>query len=270
MEKNESDIGDIKKYPKSKNKFQCLGPCYQPSTIIVHPTLLEIVTNNENPFCPVNEWTYEDPTTGRKQNKMTDICINPTENTNISNKDLELNILTPLVDFNAEQFLKIYYNIFSFEDGLDWCDTNKHAPIDTQLRIVKGILKVFGKNIDIIDSRFIDFLINLIKKKYISDIYIDLHKYIGVSMGTKDNANEKFIMLVNKDDNELNQNDYYLERINFFVKVFITKDDIYKFVMRYFKQRKDNWDNINDHVSNMLTDLTDYLTNKINLTLKNK
>ena len=72
--------------------------------MIVHPTLLEIVTNNDKPFCPVNEFTYEDPATGRKKTQITDICLNPTENTNISSKDLELNILTPLVDFDVGQF----------------------------------------------------------------------------------------------------------------------------------------------------------------------
>ena len=159
---------NIKKYPKSVNKFQCIGPCYYPRTIAIHPTMLEIIANNDHPFCPVNEWTHTDASTGRTKTSITDKCFNPTDDgDNMENKDLELNILTPYVDFNTEQFLKIYYKIFSFEDALDWCDKYSYLPLDTQIRIIKCSLSQFGKNIDIIDNRFTYILINIIKKKKI-------------------------------------------------------------------------------------------------------
>lgn len=253
---------DIKKYPKSKNKFQCLGPCYQPSTFVVHPTLLELVTNREQPFCPVNEWMYTDLKTGKQDLKLTDICFNPTESSNIVDKELEINILTPYIDFNIEHFLKIYYDIFSFEDAMDWFEKYKYLPIDTHVRIQKSSLRIFGKKIDIVDQRFIDFFIMLIKKKHIYDIYDVINKYIGYDEKTKE------LILIEPNHNILKESEYHKERVNYIIEIFLNKDDVYKFVLRYFKYRKDKWDSINDHTETMVIDLIEYIINKIKIMLK--
>ena len=155
---------DIKRYPKSKHNFQCLGPCYYPGTMIVHPTNVELVSNSMEPFCPVEEWEEVDPVTKKNETVLTDTCLNPTEKTGTS-KELELNILVPYIDFNSEHFLKIYYDIFSFEDSINWIDRNKFVPFGTKTRIINSALKVFGDNIDLFDNRFVDFIIEYIKKK---------------------------------------------------------------------------------------------------------
>ena len=88
-----------KKYSKSKNNFQCLGPCYEPSTYIIHPTTLEHVTNTKYPFCPVNEWDDIDPKTKQKTSRITDKCFNPIKKKNISAHEVEMNIILPKIDF---------------------------------------------------------------------------------------------------------------------------------------------------------------------------
>ena len=248
---------DIKIYPKSKSKKQCLGPCYYPKTNIVHPTLLEIVSNAE-PFCPVDPWKYTDPQTGEETLFTTDICYQPTEKKNISTKELELNMLTPFLDFNSGQFLKIYYEIFSFEDSVDWLERNKFEPINTKIRIVNSALSAYGENIELFDGRFVDFIIELIKKKKITQIYEKIHNFIGF-------ADDNTIMLVK---NDIDKKYMSVQRINYLIKIFINKDEITKFLIKYFTYKKDKWKDIKNHVDFLILSLTEYILNKITLSLQ--
>jgi len=43
------------KFPKSIKKYDCIGPCYEPNTPILHPITLEHVYDSTYPFCPINE-----------------------------------------------------------------------------------------------------------------------------------------------------------------------------------------------------------------------
>jgi len=256
-------LQNITKYPKSKNNFQCLGPCYQPGTMVVHPTQLEMVTDHAQPFCPVDEWTYVDQKTGKTTDIITDICFNPTEKANISNRELELNILTPYIDFNSEQFLKIYYNIFSFEDSMDWIDRHKFVPIGTKIRIINSSLNTFGEKIDLFDNRFVDFFIELIKKKEIKRIYKKINSYIGIDK----NSNVHF---VNNENNNLKPDDECVERMNYLIKIFLDKDETTKFLSKYFRFRKTQWTDIRNHLDNMIIDFSEYIQTKINITIQIK
>lgn len=249
---------DIKKYPKSKNNLQCLGPCYHPNTLVIHPTLLEFMTDKEKPFCPVSEWEVTDDLTGKKKKVYSDVCFNPTDRTNIMNKELELNILSPYIDFNAEQFLKIYYEIFSFEDTLDWLDRNNGLPLDTQIRVVDCSLKSFGRNIVLVDTRFVDFIIFIIRKRYINRILAKNRKYIG--------SNEKSEFMIMESDQ--NGDDSLVEKTNYLIKVFINRDEIGKFLTRYFKLHNDGWDNHNEFIEPMMKNLSEYISSKILMTLR--
>ena len=247
------------KYPKSKNNFQCIGPCYQPNTSIVHPLTLEYITDLQNPFCPVKEWDYVDKTTGKTVVKSTDICYHPTETKDLSGKEFEMNILTPSIDFNDQQFLKIFYNIHSFEDAVDWIDLKKNSPLLTRLRIIDSAWNAYGLNVNIIDHRIVDFYIEMAKKKWIPEIYNNINKYIHIS--------DEKVMLGNPDDNKLSSKDDRVIRINFLIDRFINNDDMYKFLIRYLKHRKDEWDNTMSHSTNIKYDLIKYIENKIKLTI---
>lgn len=246
---------DIKIYPKSKSRKQCLGPCYYPKTHIVHPTLLEIVSNNE-PFCPVDPWKYTNPDNGEETMYATDICFQPTEKKNVSSKEVELNMLTPFLDFNSGQFLKIYYEIFSFEDGIDWIERNKFEPISTRARIVNSALIAYGENVELFDNRFVEFIIEFIKKRKMSHIYNKIHNYVGIS--------ENNVMLIK---NNIDKKEKCIERINYVVQVFITKEEITKFLIKYFAYKKDKWRDIKNHMDSITMNLTEYILNKITLGL---
>jgi hypothetical protein len=250
------------KYPKSKNNFQCLGPCYNPKTMIIHPTQLEYVTDHLRPFCPVNEWEFKDPATGDKEEMITDVCLNPTKGENTSKSELEMNILIPQTDFNFEHFLKIYYEIFSFEDSMKWMNENKHSPIRTKMRIINASLEIYGKNIEIFDDVFIDFFIEYIKTKEIKKIYDKNNEYIGID-------DDKNILLMKKNDNPLNVSENSTERMNYLIKMFLGKNEIIKFMYRYFKHKKKEWDNIDNYLKNMSNDLNMYIFDKIKISINN-
>lgn len=253
----ETNVLNIKKYPKSKNKKQCLGPCYKPGTTIVHPTYLEYVTDEINPFCPVEEWRQTDIVTGRTTGVITDTCFNPIDEQSTS-KELEMNILTPYIDFNLDQFLKIYYEIFSFEHSIDWIDRNKHAPLNTKIRIINAALTTYGNKIEIFDSRFTDFFIEIIKRNEIANIYDKIHKNIGI-----DDASN--IYFVNASKNDLSSKQKYVERTNYLIKIFLDKDEVTKFLSKYFRRKKQIWADIYNYIIDMINDFVNMIITKMQM-----
>lgn len=255
MEQNNSKY---KSYPRSKNGLQCVGPCYQAGTQIVHPETLEYTTNKNNPFCPVAPWEFTDKDTGKKMILTTDECNRPTENKDLSGKEFEINILTPTIDFNSTQFLKIYYNIYSFEDAISFITDKKYLPLLTRCRIINCALASYGKDLNMIDHRVIDFFIELVNTLWIEELFHRLEKYINIDNGK--------ISFGKNTDNNTNKNNKNII-INFIKSKFVNNDEIMKFLMRYIKYRKDVWDNIESHIDNIKDDFIDYIENKVQITI---
>ena len=217
-------------YPKSTDNKQCVGPCYYPDTTVVHPITLNYVNNKDYAFCPI--YIEELDKNGNKIVIETGKCNIPTEKFDISNKNTEYNLLIPHIDLNAEYFLKKYYNIYTFEQMLDWLNNMKYTPIKTRSRVVDSAWVVFGKSLDILDQRIVDFYLEIIKRKWIYEIMIELDTYINVD---KDNK----IYFSGKVSND-NKNKYVTEKINFLIEKFVTHDDVYKFLLKYLKYRKES------------------------------
>jgi len=187
------------------------------------------------------------------ETRLVDICTNPTENKNVDSKEMELSMLNPYIDFSALRFLSIYYNIFTFEDALQWLDDNSKSPLETKIRIMKNALFAFGTKIELVDTRLSDFFILVVKKKYLNQIYNDVYEYIGIS---KNN-----VIIINPSNNNINKKDNYVERINFIIKIFVHSDEVHKFLIRYFKQKKDLL--ILNYVDNMISEFIQYIISKI-------
>ncbi len=121
MDNENIEEDKIKKYPKSKNKLQCMGPCYEPYTWITHPITLEYITNDV-PFCTVNDKLY-DKKTGKQELIKTDECYNPIKNNNsVINND----VLIPYIDLDCGLFLRKYYGIYTHEELVDWLIKNNN------------------------------------------------------------------------------------------------------------------------------------------------
>lgn len=256
-----------KPYPISKNNFQCIGPCYQSSTTIVHPVTLEYVTDRSNPFCPIRQKEFVDKNTGKKKTVTIDICNQPTETKDVSGKEFEINILTPSIDFNDTHFINIYYDIYSYEDAINYITENKYLPILTKLRIIDCSLNAYGKELNIVDHRTVDFFIEVINKLWLNELYYKIEKYINV-----DTQNDK-INLSSYDDNnndDDNNDNYNIKKIkyNYIRTKFITSDEILKFLIKYINHRKDTWDEISHHIDSIKDDFIIYIENKIKSTIK--
>lgn len=213
------------KYPKSVNGKQCLGPCYKKNTKIIHPTYLNIVTSKDD-FCPVGR--EEIFINGKKTLIYTDVCNEVKINDSEQNTDNTYNLLFPYVDFNPQLFLKLFYNINTFGEIIEWINDN-NTSIDTKERIFNLGVDAFKDNLDIIeisDTRIVDFIYELFNKKYFNNIIIPIFQYITVSdkytklgYDTKKDTDETIIIKTNY----IKKNILILNNISNFIKSFFNK-----------------------------------------------
>lgn len=261
-------MDNITKYSKTKNNYQCIGPCYPANTMVIHPTQLEFVTEGPLPFCPIAEIMYNDPKTGETYRKSTDTCYNPIEKNNLNKTQIELNMLTPYVDFNPEQFLNIYYGIHSFDEAMNWIDDNQHLPFMTKLRIINSAISAFYKSIGLFDSRFCLFFGEYIKLKKIKMLYEAISKNIGIDKKTNE------VLIVNESENNLDIFEKNVERTNYIVHTFLNKDELTKFLQKYFKNFEETTQQIDTFENNFLDEIANdfaiYISNKIHLTINKK
>ena len=229
------------RYPLSKGGRKCIGPCFGAGRFIIHPQSLDYVSSRV-PFCPVADYEYTDPKTGKIELRRIDECYFPTEEQDTSQREIEMNILVPTIDFNCDQFLKIYYNIYSFENALKWIDDNNQTPINTRLRIINCAWQIYGLKIDIIDDLLINFYIEVIKKDWIKNIYSKIKNFIQI-----DKEGNNIYVREAEDETEKDSKKYRVEKTNFFIKNFVTRNNIYKFLSNYIEDNRDKWDEIYDH-----------------------
>lgn len=218
-------------YPKSINGYQCVGPCYKKNNKIVHPIYFNVVQNDKQDFCPTNEWIFKN-NSGNLQRFYTDKCsIN---NNNIINYN---DLLYPYTNFDELVFLDSFYNINNFGQTLEWIQNNKNLPINSKQRIFDLSLKAFRNKFDIInfnDTRIVDFLIELVKKKYLDNFSIEFFKYIVIQ---KDNVILQQNKIYNY-DNETNES--IIIKQNFILKHILTIENITNFINIYFRKFEDN------------------------------
>lgn len=173
------------KYPKSKNNRECIGPCYEPGTWILHPVTLDYISHPTDPFCPINEWVDINKQTNKHVTRIVDVC----HKLNVTPKYKEPNVdfVMPSIIFSSEHFLKSYYEISSLEEAVEWCDKNKHLSARTLIRIMDSAwVTYFDKqenldNNDIIDDRIVMLYINFAKRNWIDKIVEQFSKYVKIS-----------------------------------------------------------------------------------------
>nr|QBK89068.1 MAG: uncharacterized protein LCMiAC02_01610 [Mimivirus LCMiAC02] len=238
-------------YPKGRNGRQCIGPCYKPGEWIIHPITLDYQTNDHAPFCPTEPWSH--PMDVDKDVLFIDECKQASENIDRTNKLVEYNIILPQIDFDCKKFLKIYYKIFSFENAIVWINKHKHSALFTKLRILECAWKSYGYNIDVIDDSVVNLYIDIIKRYWIKTIYENIGGYVHI---------KKKQIYFSKHDKK-NNNKYKIEKINFILKKLITKNNVYKFLVRYIKKNMDKWNTIDNINNDMLSEFISYLSNKI-------
>jgi bifunctional DNA-binding transcriptional regulator/antitoxin component of YhaV-PrlF toxin-antitoxin module len=242
-----------KKYKKSINNIQCLGPCYKPDTYVVHPVYLEHINKyDDNPFCPTEYHEVDDAKTGKKKVIPYDICANPTDISDISTSE---SIILFQSGFTKDVFLSLYYDINSFEEMVDWLNTNKMALIDTKTRIVNAALNIYDNSIEYFDDVFIKFYIDYMKDKFTKKIYKEIHENIGIKEGD--------ILITKEKDNKLKYDEYTIERINYIVEKFLNIDEVRKFLHKIIKANEINFEDYDDSLIIIANKHVEYIKNTI-------
>lgn len=252
------------KYSLSKSGKQCIGPCYEANKPIVHPYTLEYIVSNK-PFCPVAAFKKLDPKTGHHDFFYFDDCYESKNNHNIY--DSQMNILIPEIEFSCSQFLKLYYNITSFDDFLTWIANNK-APIRTKFRIMNCALNLYSSSLELIDDRFIILFIEIVSKLWINDIYRIINKYILIDNNMISLDHSKKVIKLDNDfknilklyeDIEPDEDEYSSIKIKFIIDKLINKNIVYNFLNKYILPK--------DYANNIKLSYLQYILIKIDKTI---
>jgi hypothetical protein len=256
-----NDEGKILKFPKSISGRQCIGPCYYPNVEYAHPHEENAKINVNEPTCPIIKvYTKDD-----RKSIIYDTCAKPTHRIYKYN-DFKLNSLSKDSKIKTDSFLKGYYDIYSFEDSLNFIHNN-NVPRITKNRILNMSLEVYGKNIVILDKKTIEFII-----KYIIDnihfILKEIKNYIHINEKT-----QKIYLSIPDNDNNTNTTDTDTDtdtdlKIEYIKTNFLIYVKMYKFIMKYIENKKNELNKNRNHLGDIVKLLTIYIKNKIIKTIK--
>jgi hypothetical protein len=251
----EYQLSNIKKYPKSANGLQCIAPCYPKNKKSIHPIRMDTITSKEHSYCAVNQFTKYNPEKKINEDFFLDKCYNVQENEKEDINENILNIIVPFMDFNLKQFLLIFYNIHTYEDGIEYINKNITLSISTLERIYEAMLNAYGLSVDIIDNRSIDFIIKIIKEMHVNIFYERLKKYLYV-----DTIKEEIYL---KQNGQTDNSENIIIKTNYIIKTFINPNDVSKFLLKYFKNRKNDFEENENNIKNMMDDFCTYIINII-------
>jgi hypothetical protein len=136
----------IKKYPKSDKGYQCLGPCYDKYVTSVHPITFDVITS-KNQYCPVAGHQKFYPSENKFKITYQDECNQDDKNGTLDKNEEIYNNLLPYMEFNIKDFLSMFYEINTFEDGINWISNNTdmwHRGSSPSRKTVLGMESLMG------------------------------------------------------------------------------------------------------------------------------
>lgn len=240
-------------YPKSLNNIQCISPCYEANTHAVHPVTAKAATSNVN-FCMIDPQLFKDSKTGEAKTIVIDKCHTP-----MPKKDLNVQeFVVPMMKFDPDFFLYVYYNIKNIEEGIKWLETNKNNAYRNKERVFNQVMRVYGKEITIVDHVVLDFIQEIMITN-MPKIYASIKQYIAVRNGEV--TIERYI----KDKPEPDRSD--LNKIVAFIEAtFLNSSEIGHFFSKYIRH---NYNDLNkpQFTTHVLKALIEYIIKKINISI---
>jgi hypothetical protein len=252
-------------YPISKNKQQCIGPCYAANTKIIHPLTLEEIDAVDHNFCPVNTFVLTNPDTKKNELYNVDICMVPTEREMNIDSMIKENVVLPQFVFSSEYFVKIYYKISNLDDLLNWLDTNRLDPYRTKERVFNNSMTVYGDQLNILDNRIIQY-INDVMIENLPKLYRHLKYYIVIENGIIVLKNPESDVFNNISSNDPDNNNISLIR-SYIKEKFLGSDNINQFMSKIIRYYKEDISNRNA-IDNLVNHMIDYIIKRIKLTLE--
>lgn len=234
------------KFPVSGNNRQCIGPCYKKKHRIIHPVTLKNVTNIYHSFCPTYNWL------DKKTNSYVsiDICSNPIEATNSID-----DILTPNTGFNIPYFLKTYYNIYSFNTGVEWLESHQSTYYFTCMRVLDCLWSYYGPSQINVSDRFVRYYMFIIKKYWVDVLYNKFKKFIVVDSDV--------IRFVSTKQHDSIDPSLKISYINFIINYFVSHDIIYSALSNYINLNTPQWNTILYHNHTIQQYIINYFFKKI-------
>lgn len=199
----------IGKYKKSLSGYQCIGPCYEKNTLIIHPLTLEHIQQGPNPFCPITPFAD-------KFGKIiqTDDCNEADQKIDVK-QDIDMKTLSPIIFFDSGKFLKNYYHLDSLESTIVWIEEHPKSTYATIKRMMNCALEIYGKE-NLTNPFLINFLQKISKKYWFNSFVKNLgsqHKEEIQSTLNKEEI-EKVLEEYLKENSE-----QWVEEKNHFVKI---------------------------------------------------
>jgi hypothetical protein len=263
--RNKNDKEDSVKYPKSVSGKQCIGPCYYADSTITHPITLEQIKSSAN-FCPVHRYTYTQ--NNKTHVSIIDSCLFPTTNEADQSELFEANLIMPQIQFDSKYFIKIYYDLNSLDDAINWIDTNSNAPFKTKQRVFDHAMVVYGNQLTIIDHRLINF-VNALMIRKMPKLYRHIRQYVEINEKTIQLVSEKTYNDENPENEQSTLSDQDKKKIHltteYIKEMFLGMDNIQQFLSKFLRYYKEQLQEPN--LSEVFVDLMiEYIIKKINMT----
>ncbi len=252
-------------YTRSSNNYRCIGPCYPARTKIVHPTTMNSITNMNNDFCPVSEWTITTNKNGEKNTEFIeqDVCVNPINAEDV-NKYQETNVYTLVVNFNEKNFLKHLYNIDTMDSVIEWLNVNIDEPLTTKIRIIDCAFSVF--DIYFIDDIIIDCISKYLIKYFAYELYYNIYTYIHI-------GDDLFVRYVYPPQNNpsrttnLHSADKIVIVTKHLIASFFNHDFVKNTITDYINKEKENMNDNESHIDSIkdkyIIDVKNFILNSL-------
>lgn len=237
----------------SVNNRKCIGPCSAPGVQYVHPITLDIIQDEKYTTCPTAPYNIVDEN-GENVTMYHDICSSGFGKEKHASHFS--NYVTPQIDFDPKYFLKTYYGLTSFDEGLDWIDGNEELNYITKERVFDMLMIVYGKELNVADHRFLNHIQGIMMHN-IDTITDAVGKYISID------SNDNITYIDNNSDIDTDNNKKVSE---FIKKSMLNDDEIAKFNSKIIRYHGDTLYNV-EYVSHSLVEyMIDYIIKRIKIT----
>jgi len=192
----------------SKNN-KCKSKCIPPNTLVIDPITLTVLL-------PKTTVCFVDPYFDNDQIEQLIECDNDNNvSTDIKNDPYLSSITAPDINFNYETFLRVTYNIKSFEESIKWGYNNLHLPRRTFDRVFNCSFYVYMDEVKHLMTELTNIL----------TLYIKTYSNSGKKM------EESTIRQYIKDSIKMLMSEYhkemdisYIKKIRKYFKFYITKN----------------------------------------------
>lgn len=240
-------MDDSKNIPhlKSYNNHRCLTKCYPKNKLYMHPVVLGFIKNFDKNTCAIN------PVYDKKNNsnniKIYDECRLDDNNTYVIPDDTESLLLK--FYFDPYNFLRSIYELYSFDEVIEWSKEMYYLPFNTIKRVHNCAWIAFGLKMEEITDNVVDYYFYILNKYWTKDYLKNIEKDYSFELST--------------DKSDDNIETIYDELF----KSTVTNSFLQDLIKNYIFDYEDSWIFIESHYDNFKKYIYEKFVEKINKNL---